>query len=232
MKTSERVVATILAAIANAEFAVGEELPAEGELATRFEVSRPTIREATGALAAAGVIDIHQGRRNRVAEVSRWSVLDPAIVATRARLEGNTRQLVAELMEARRVLEVGMVRLAASRITDDQLSALQEQVELMRACIEHDSEVECSAAADIRFHQIIEEAADNAYLSGAFHPLGEILLRVRLETSSTRKVREEAVEWHEKILAALRDRDEHAAIGAMMGHMDQTARATERISLV
>lgn len=232
MKASDRVSTGILDAVASGEFGIGEELPAEGQLAVRFDVSRLTIREATAALAAAGVLEVRQGRRNRVAEMARWSVLDPAIVETRARLQGDTAELVAELMEARRVLEVGITRLAARRVDEEQLAALAEQVELMRACIEDDSAVQRSAAADIRFHEIIQEAARNAYLAGAFEPLSQMLMRVRLETSSTRAVRADAVAWHEKILAALRAHDEQAAAAAMLAHMEQTSVATRTISLV
>lgn len=232
MKASERVVTAILEAIASGEFPIGEELPAESALAERYSVSRLTIREATGVLASASVLEVQQGRRNRVADMARWSVLDPAIVETRARLQGSTSELVAELMEARRVLEVGIARLAARRVDDEQLTALAEQVELMRACIEDDSMVERSASADIRFHEVIQEAARNAYLVGAFAPLSQMLLRVRLETSSTRSVRADAVAWHEKILAALQAHDEDAAGAAMAGHMAQTSEATRTISLV
>lgn len=229
MKASERVVEQVLDAIAGGEFPVGEELPAEGALAVRFEVSRLTIREATGALAAAGVLEVQQGRRNRVAETSRWTVLDPAVVAVRAQLAGDAAAVITELMEARRVLEVGLARLAARRIRPEHLEAMAAELDVMRECREHDELVERSAAADIRFHEILQEAAQNPYLSGAFEPLGRMLLRVRLETSKTRQVRDDAIMWHERILEALAAHDEDATAAAMAGHMTQTATASEVI---
>ena len=39
----------------------GERLPSERELASRFEVSRPTIREAMIALEIAGLVEIKTG---------------------------------------------------------------------------------------------------------------------------------------------------------------------------
>ncbi|MEL4505268.1 FCD domain-containing protein [Luteococcus sp. H138] len=232
MKAAERAKHAVLEALATGEFPVGEELPAEARLAERFGVSRLTIRETIGSLAASGVLEVQQGRRNRIAPVSRWSVLDPEIVAVHARLEGDTSILVQDLMESRRVLEVGMTRLAALRITDEELSALDEQIQLMRDNLDSADAVKASALADIRFHEIILEAAHNRFLIEAFRTLAQMLLRVRLETSRTRQVRLDALGWHQQILAALRTHDEEAAARAMAAHLDQTVAAAQRISLV
>ena len=43
-------------AILEGHFAQGDKLPAETELADQFGVSRPTVREALGALVSAGLI--------------------------------------------------------------------------------------------------------------------------------------------------------------------------------
>lgn len=232
MKASERTRQQILEALAAREFTVGEELPAETRLAERFGVSRLTMRETLGSLATAGILEVRQGRLNRIAPVAAWSVLDPQIVEVRARLEGDTSKLVLALMEARRVLEVGMSRLAAARITDEELAALEEQVEVMRRNVDSPDCVEVSAMADIRFHEIILDAAHNPFLREAFQTLAQMLLRVRRETSRSRQVRLEALGWHDRILAALRDHDEQAAAAAMASHMDQTLEATREISLL
>lgn len=229
MKASDRVMRDVLELIAQRRFAVGGELPSEAQLAEQFAVSRLTVREAMSTLAAAGVLEVRQGRRNRVAEVAAWSVLDPDVVAARSRLAGDSPAVVADLMEARRVLEVGIARLAAERITDAQLAELEEALDAMRR--ELDGDVETSAQADIRFHEVIVEAAGNAFLTGAFDPLQQMLLTVRMRTSSVRSVRVDAIAWHERILAALRVHDAEAAAQSMRGHMDQTVGATHGIRL-
>ncbi|HEY6840903.1 MAG TPA: GntR family transcriptional regulator, partial [Chthoniobacterales bacterium] len=47
--------------IAAGEFAAGSRLPAERELAKRFGVSRPTLREALIALEVQGHVDVRPG---------------------------------------------------------------------------------------------------------------------------------------------------------------------------
>lgn len=228
-KASDRVTRQVLGALAAGEYSVGEALPAEAQLAERFEVSRLTVRESMSALAAAGVLEVQQGRRSRIAPIERWSVLDADVVAARAKLAGDSSRLVAELMQARRVLEVALARLAAAHISPEQLRELDETLLRMRR--ELDGDVEQSVSADLRFHQVIAEAAPNAYLQAAFAPLQQMLLTVRRRTSSSRTVREDAIYWHSRVIEALRAGDADAAEAAMTGHMDQTVGATAGISL-
>lgn len=230
MKAAESAGRAILDAIASGEFPIGSALPAEKALAERLGVSRLTVREAVSALAASGVLEVQQGRRNRIADTSRWSVLDPDVVAVRARVAGDSAAVVAELMEARRVLEIGIARLAATRISEQQIAELEETIATMRD--EIDGDVDVSARADIRFHEVIVEAAGNPFLSGAFAPLQQMLLAVRLRTAALRPVRIDAIGWHARILEALREGDAEATAAAMSGHMDQTVEATGAITLV
>lgn len=229
MKAPDRVRTQILEAIAEGELVVGDPLPAEARLAERFGVSRLTVREAVSTLAAAGVLAVQQGRRGRIAPVGDWSVLDPAVLAVRARLTGDTASVVAELMQARHVLEVGIARLAAPRITEDHLEALRAQLTIMEE--EVDGDAERTARADVAFHDVIVEAAANPYLTGAYAPLQEVLLSVRVRTSTPRPVRVAAIGWHRTLLDSLAARDPEAAARAMAGHMEQTAAATDGITL-
>lgn len=229
MKASIGVTRALLDQIADGQFAVGAELPSEAELAERLGVSRLTVRESTRSLAEAGVVEVQQGRRHRVADPASWSVLDPDVVAARARLADDSQAIVADLMEARLVLETGIAGLAAERITTDQIEVLESTLTEMRE--ELDGDVERSAGADMRFHEVLVEAAGNAFLTGAFTPLQQMLWTVRVRTSSARSVREDAIVWHERVLSAMRRGDPEAAATAMRGHMRQTLRATRGITL-
>src|SRR4249919_1900100 len=52
----DQVESQLREAILDGHFAQGEKLPAETELAQQFGVSRPTVREALGALVTSGLI--------------------------------------------------------------------------------------------------------------------------------------------------------------------------------
>src|SRR3954453_10415688 len=56
-----RIARAMVEEISTGAFPVGSSLPSESELARRFEVSRPSLREALSALHFAGYIDSRKG---------------------------------------------------------------------------------------------------------------------------------------------------------------------------
>ncbi|MTE20052.1 GntR family transcriptional regulator [Streptomyces sp. TRM43335] len=58
----KQVAAAIRDAIASGEFAPGAPLPSEAQLIARYQVSRPTVRNAIAALRSEGLIDVIHGK--------------------------------------------------------------------------------------------------------------------------------------------------------------------------
>ncbi|GAA5035763.1 GntR family transcriptional regulator [Streptomyces siamensis] len=58
----QQVAAAIREAILSGEFPPGSLLPSEAQLMARYEVSRPTVRNAVAALRAEGLIDVRHGK--------------------------------------------------------------------------------------------------------------------------------------------------------------------------
>src|SRR6266571_9304673 len=80
LRTLDDVFLQIRDAILAGEIAEGSRLPNERELAERFEVGRPTIREALRSLEALGMVEIRAGRSGgayaaRPSETTLGSVL-------------------------------------------------------------------------------------------------------------------------------------------------------------
>lgn len=227
MSRADRAAKAILEGIARGEYPVGDELPAEADLAASLGVSRLTLREAVKSLAAKGVLIVRHGKRAQVADPDSWDLLDAELMRLRGALRGEERQLALKMMEVRRIVEVGAAELAAERISDSRLSVLAEQIEVMERAGAAD-DVETVVAADLRFHQLIVEAAENEYLLATYRPLTEVLQAVRRRTSAPPAVRADADHWHRQVLDALRTHQSNAAIAAMEGHMRQTQRAIEK----
>lgn len=234
MKAADRVFTEILERIVNGTYPVGEDLPGENALASDLRVSRLTVRESTRALASQGVIATHQGRRNRVAPTHEWSVLDPVIVSALVRLDTDASSaLLADLLETRRMLEVPLARLAATRITDAQLDALGETITVMDGTSTDPSPAGLAAHvdADMTFHQVILDAAGNGFVRSVFSTMAPLLHAVRLQTSASEAVRVDALAHHRAIRDALARRDPDAAARAMGAHMDQTLRSHAGVNL-
>lgn len=81
-----RLKAELLGSIQNGTWKAGDLLPSEPELARMFQVSRTTVRQAIGDLAASGYVVRQQGRGTFVAERSKST--------TASRLYGFAEELV------------------------------------------------------------------------------------------------------------------------------------------
>lgn len=190
------------------EYAPGGRLPSERELAEKFEVSRPTVREAIIALEALGRVDVKVGSGVYVLEAPNgYGQIDLSITAF-------------ELTEARALVEGEAAALAATMISDSQLEELARALDEMAAESSDGSLV--SEIADQRFHRIISEATRNAVLMAV---IGE-LWDVRDNSPNVHKAYQAICETgaatrqaeHREIYSALQRRDPVAARTAMHAH--------------
>ncbi|WP_444459848.1 GntR family transcriptional regulator [Rhodobacter capsulatus] len=73
----ERLRTALLEMIRELNLSLGDRLPTEKEMAERFQVSRPTLREALKLLEQEAVIDVHQGKGRFLAAGASLSIARP-----------------------------------------------------------------------------------------------------------------------------------------------------------
>jgi DNA-binding FadR family transcriptional regulator len=225
---SDQLATELLSAVARGEYPPGSRLPPEAELAAQANVSRLTLREAVKVLRDKGVLRVEQGRGTFVNSPSSWSALDAELLSSRIALGGGSVRLLGEqLLEARRVVEVGTAGLAARRRTDDDLERLHAVIERMRATHEQ-GDVVAFSAADGAFHDSVLQAAGNPFLTALFEPIRTLAHQVRITTSYAPVHREEAIAAHSGILDAIERGEPDAARTAVSEHLDETTRALDR----
>jgi DNA-binding FadR family transcriptional regulator len=126
-------------------------------------------------------------------------------------------------MEARRELEPILARLAALRGRRDDIVAMRRFGQRAEAA----SDAEAREAWDSALHRQIAEAAGNTVLLALF----DVIDRVR-QDPTWRSLRERArsrerlvsyVEEHDRLIAAIADRNAPAAEAAMRDHLDHVA---------
>lgn len=138
-----QVVEKIQQLIDSGEYPVGSRLPAERQLAERFNVSRPTIREAVIALEAKGCVSVKVGSGVYVLEMKPSTSGLGNVVSP------------FELVEARVLIEGEAAALAAALISEERLEQLKQAIdEMARDGAE-------STVADRRFHTVISDATQN-----------------------------------------------------------------------
>jgi GntR family transcriptional repressor for pyruvate dehydrogenase complex len=205
-RTFEEAAEQIADGVRNGQLRVGDRLPGERALAAQMEISRPTLREAVKVLVTAGVLEVQRG-----ADAGMFVATDvvPAdLVRERADMRLGE---VAGVLEARRLVEPGVARLAAQRAQEGDLAALERSIEAMRRIVRAGygpSDEDRFLQLDVQFHLAVARAAGN--------PTVERLMRMvfrELEIARDMAMHDSLVpEWtigiHEETLAALQARDE------------------------
>lgn len=207
----EEIATRLLELIRAEQLRPGDKLPAERELAAEMHVSRPVLREALRALSIMKVVDIRQGAGTYI------TALEPQqLVSHLDFVFSKDPVALSQLAETRRIVEVGNVRLAAQRMTPDELADLGALLKRLRAAVD---DAERFAELDIAFHDAVCEAAGN-FLLVQFMRIINTLGRVSRErTGAAASTRKRALRDHEAIFAALRAHDPAAAAAAMDAHL-------------
>ena len=195
----------ILVLIESGEYPVGSRLPSERELAERFSVSRPTIREAVIALEAKGRVKVKTG--------SGVYVVEPSIEF--AGLAGLARSVSPfELIESRVFIEGEAAALAAVLITDSQLTELEKALEDME--LENIEGDPVSVVADRKFHSII------SLLISQLWDVQEELDNIRLAHQAVcMKDDAQRLAEHRAIFDAMVEKDSNKARTAMRSHFSR-----------
>jgi GntR family transcriptional repressor for pyruvate dehydrogenase complex len=218
----EEIAGRLLELIQAERLRPGDKLPAERELAATMHVSRPVLREALRALSIMKVVDIRQGAGTYV------TALEPQqLVSHLDFVFSKDTVALAQVLETRRVVEVGNVRLAARRISAEQLSRLSSILADLRTAV---GDAARFSTLDIEFHDIVCEAAGN-FLLGQFMSIINTLARVSRErTGAAPEFRARVVRDHERILRALRAHDEDAAASSMAAHLKHVEQSLARVA--
>lgn len=204
------IVSQLVSRILAGDIPPGGKLPPERKLAESLGVGRSAIREALKALDLLGLIEIRQGDGTYLSQGT--SSLLPQVVEW-GMLLGTPQTL--DLIETRAHLEGILAKLAAERVTDQEIGDL-------RVCLTQMGAAESAtdfARADADFHLTIATAARNQVLSDILSSIKSLLhvwvLRVIRQTGERLSV----IEQHQAILDAIVARSPEAAAAAMDQHM-------------
>jgi DNA-binding FadR family transcriptional regulator len=162
-----------LAAVLGAEiiagvYPPGSRLPSESALLKRFQVSRPTLREAFRVLAAKGLIVSRQKVGTSVRPKSDWNMLDPDFLAWHLRA-ALTEEFVSDLFQLRQMVEPQAAYLAAQSRDPVLIEGIKAAYADMERWRTGRGDL---IGADLRFHQGILAATGNLFigaLGGLIH---------------------------------------------------------------
>lgn len=192
--------------ITSGEWSAGAVLPTEGEVQSSYGVSRTVVREAMRHLAAKGLIAVGPKVGTRVRPSLEWNMLDADVLRWHL-TSGTQRPFVEALYEMRLINEPEAARLAAARISADQVAELAAALRGMGMNPRGSPDL---VLADIAFHQIILEATGNPILR-SFGTVIERSLSISFSLSWRQNPQEETVNQHARVFEAIQRGDGEAA---------------------
>lgn len=190
-------------AIIRGELLPGERLK-EAEIARELGISRTPVREAMLVLQAEGLLD-----------------LAPSRGATVRPYDLDELRLLYDL---RVLLEGYAARYAASQITPEQLTELEESCERMEA-LPYD-EIVPQNEENIFFHSHVLDIVGSDRLRHIVRSLLEIPLPYKRGYWSHEENKEHSVQFHRRVVEALRSGDPDAAEKAMREHLEDSGKRT------
>ena len=184
-------------AILTGQLQPGERLM-EIQIAEKLGVSRTPVREAIRKL-----------------EIEGLAVMVPRKGAEVAKI---TKKQLRDVLEVRKAMEELAVQLACRRISKEAVKELEEaHLEVKKMAM--DMNLTALVKADVRFHEIIYNAADNERLLQILNNLKQQMYRYRLEYLKNKKNHELIIKEHADILEALQTLDMDHATTAIRQHI-------------
>jgi GntR family transcriptional repressor for pyruvate dehydrogenase complex len=215
---SEQVAVQIQHHILRNGLGPGDFLGREEDLAAEFGISRPTLREALKLLASGSLIRANKGPGGGifVARTAEQGISHSLSDSIAMMLETGAVTL-AELLDARLLLEVPLAGQAAHRADAALVSRLRAAVEAEAAAGPDD--LEAHAAADAEVHRTIAAAAGNGITAALIGWVFDVLQPSLVATLDGAVAQSAIIEQHEALLAAIEKGDAARAELAMKDHL-------------
>jgi GntR family transcriptional regulator, transcriptional repressor for pyruvate dehydrogenase complex len=224
-KVSLDIVRQVREAILEGKLQVGDRLPPEKQLLAKFGVGKHTLREAVRALEAMGFLSIRKGYGGGavVLEVDMNTTRDS--IANFLHFQNVS---VRNLSEVRKLVEPYLARLAAERLKQDALDALEDS---NQACGEALRLGQSMSTHEIKFHRILAEASHNPVLILILDFVNSVLTDSKAHLEPGAAFSQQVLSAHERILAAVIARDPERAEAEMRGHVCEVEEALEALRI-
>ncbi|MFV0333194.1 MAG: transcriptional regulator NanR [Tropicimonas sp.] len=217
-KLSDEVFDRLRAMISSGELGPNDPMPSERELMQRFGVGRPAVREALQSMHTLGLITISHGGRSRVNALSIESVLDGVDEIAQILLSSEPDKL-EYLKEARRMFEIGMVRLAAARATEADIADLRAILEQQRG---HLDDTRLFIETDLRLHSRIAEMTGNPIMGAVSQAMLRWLTQYYTALVHWSGNEQQTLAEHAQIIDLIAAGEVEQSAEAMRDHLDRS----------
>jgi len=217
---SKKVYDYVLEQISSKNYKPGDKIPTENELSLLCCSSRVSVRKALDELVGSGLLIKRRGSGTYVSQRQTTDVLNRIMPV----VEISDYELL-DLLEFRIGFETSNVEMLAKTITSETLDKLEFCYKQM---VKYQNDVAQFHTYDYQFHQIIANDTKNTFVIKI-----TILIMNVLKSQQARLYQKIGphigLEYHGKILSALKDKDFDIAAMYMNKHMKETIREVKNV---
>lgn len=223
MSVTDQTFEALRGCILSGEYAPGERLPAEAELAKRFGVGRNSVREAVRALSHTQLLTVRRGDGTYVSSLAPNELLAGiGLAASLARDDA-----VIEVVEVRRMLEPESTALATPNASPQLFERLEKTLDRMADSL---GDYPRFMEADVEFHQAIAEASGNSWLAAILGGLAQpTIVARRRRVERHEEVGNLTLIQHGNIVQAMRTGDPETARAYAFVHVSSTLTDLKRL---
>ncbi len=211
------VVARLLDFVQRRDYAPGERLPSERDLADRFSVGRGVIREALASLEAVRYIERRPNSgvflQKRPSELS----VEAMVLYSELGIPLDAKDM-REALEARHLLDVQAIQIACQRRTQEDLDVLDRILSESQAEIDKNQPID---RLDEEFHMTIFRATHNSVIVRLVRPFYFITQHSRRLFFQIRENCVASHAHHVKMAQYIAARDVPASAALMTAHIDR-----------
>lgn len=154
----QQVIDALTQAMIDRELKPGDKIPTELELSESLGVGRLSIREAIKVLVYYGVLEIRRPEGTFVCRGFSDSMIDPMLYGIILHEDDS----YASIKELRQMMEVGVIRLAMHKCSDEDKRELLKKYNVFKAAVNQESiSVQEVFEADNEFHRVVSSMGGN-----------------------------------------------------------------------
>lgn len=173
-RLSEEIVEYIKNLIVQGRLKPSDKLPSERDLAERFNVGRPTVREAIRTLELMGLVEVfpgHKGTTIKNPELDTYMESLREQMSWMIQIERTTLQQLAEVRDS---LETRIALLTAERATENQVREMQSILEDMKVTT---NDINAYLEKGIEFHSVMARATQNPIFFAIWNAFADLIFR-------------------------------------------------------
>lgn len=217
-KLSDQVLERLREMIVRGELSPGDLMPSERDLMERFGVGRPAVREAMQSMHSLGLITISHGERARVSELSADLMFRQMDMVARMLLSASPDNL-EHLKDARRLFELGMVRIATERAGAGDIVELKRLVAEQKRAL---GDPPAFIRRDMAFHSKIASLSGNPIFAAISDAMLNWLFNYHTDLLHWSGQEDVTLGEHDKIVECIESGDPDRAAAAMRSHLNRS----------